>query len=618
MSGSGLNVQDVVNVNMIMSPTAVPLRNFGTLCIAGPSDVIDVKERIREYTGLTPIANDFGVDAPEYLAADIFFSQNPQPSIVYIGRFAQTATSAVLHGAIMSPLQQANLLTKLTPITNGSLQITVDGTPRTVSASSATLTGGAFTTADQATLLTTLQGITAGAFGITIDGTLEQVGPVDFATAESLTDCATLITTAMGAHGSCTWNTVLGAFVVKSGSTGTTSTITYAEAPTADTDISADLQLTAATGAQAPINGSSGLNFTGITNLNGAAAIIDAALVGATCWFDGTQFHVESYSTGAASTITYASSAGVGTDISAMLGLTQASGASVPVNGIAAETAVQCAAVLRQNPSWYGLQYATTTPIADSDLIAVAAFIEGCSPISIFGYTTQETDVLDPTVTTDIMSQMMGEGFSRTFGQYSSSPYAACSAFGRAFTVNFQGSNTVITLKFKQEPGVTGEQLTETQAATLKAKNGNVFVYYSTGVAIMQEGVMANGYFFDERHGMDWQANQIQTDLFNALYTAPTKIPQTDPGVNVLVTTVDNSLAQGVTNGLVAPGIWNAPGFGSISTGQMLPKGYYVYAPQVASQDQADRDARIAPDIQAAMKLAGAIHFANVIVNVNR
>jgi hypothetical protein len=61
--------------------------------------------------------------------------------------------------------------------------------------------------------------------------------------------------------------------------------------------------------------------------------------------------------------------------------------------------------------------------------------------------------------------------------QYStSSKYAALSAFGRAFTVNFNGSNTTITLKFKQEPGITYETLTANQAAALDAKNCNVCV----------------------------------------------------------------------------------------------------------------------------------------------
>ncbi|ELJ9363915.1 DUF3383 family protein, partial [Salmonella enterica] len=66
-------------------------------------------------------------------------------------------------------------------------------------------------------------------------------------------------------------------------------------------------------------------------------------------------------------------------------------------------------------------------------------------------------------------------------------------AFGRAFTVNFNGSNTTITLKFKQEPGVTYETLDLSQAKALDAKNCNVYVYYQNDTAILQQGVMSSG-----------------------------------------------------------------------------------------------------------------------------
>ena len=129
---------------------------------------------------------------------------------------------------------------------------------------------------------------------------------------------------------------------------------------------------------------------------------------------------------------------------------------------------------------------------------------------------------------------------------------------------------------------------------------------------------MANGYFFDEIQGTDWLQNYIQTAVYNLLYTSNTKIPQTDAGINLILTTVSQCLDQAVTNGLVAPGVWNAAGFGALQQGQTLTKGYYVYAPPVATQSQADREARKAPVIQCAIKLAGAVHFADVIINVNR
>ena len=75
---------------------------------------------------------------------------------------------------------------------------------------------------------------------------------------------------------------------------------------------------------------------------------------------------------------------------------------------------------------------------------------------------------------------------------------------------------------------------------------------------------------------------------------------------------------EAVNNGLVAEGQWNADGFGQLERGDFLPEGFYIYSPPMATQDQSTREQRIAPPIQIALKLAGAIHEIDAIVDVNR
>ncbi|MBV0335501.1 DUF3383 domain-containing protein [Klebsiella pneumoniae] len=378
----GLPVSNVVNVDVIMSPVAATGRNFGALLILGTSTVIPVTERIRQYSAIEDIGDDFGVDSPEYEAATIFFSQSPKPTLVYIGRWAKTLAE---------------------------------------------------------------------------------------------------------------------------GEDGTVETLLQA--------VNASLQYT----------------------------------------------------------------------------------------------------------NWYGLAIADSADLVEADVISVAAAIEASSLSRILAVTTADVNVLVAGNTDNIGYKLKAAGYARTFWQYSSSSkYAAISAFGRAFTVNFTGSNTTITLKFKTEPGITYETLTTAQAAAIDAINGNVYVYYANDTAIIQQGVMANGDFFDERHGLDWLQNYVQTNLYNLLYTSTTKIPQTDAGVTRLMTNVEASLDQAVNNGLVAPGVWNGGPIGQIESGDTLTKGYYVYADSVDNQAQSDREARKSPVIQAAIKLAGAIHYADVQINVVR
>jgi len=269
--------------------------------------------------------------------------------------------------------------------------------------------------------------------------------------------------------------------------------------------------------------------------------------------------------------------------------------------------------------NWYGLGVTYDADRKDDDLLPVCAAIESSSLSRILAVTTKNTDALLTTVNTDIASKVKAAKYSRTFVQYSStSNYGAISAFGRAFTVDFNGFGTTITLKFKQEPGITYESLTPAQAAALDGKNCNVYVYYANDTAILQQGVMGNGDFFDERHGLDWLQNYVQTNLFNLLYTSGTKVPQTDAGNTRIMANVESSMDQAVNNGLIAPGVWNGGQIGQLSPGDTLTKGYYVYMPAISSQAQADREARKSVPVQVACKLAGAIHYASVQINVMR
>lgn len=499
MSGTaGLSVDDVVNVTVTLQPKAVPLRNFGSFLIIGPTaGVITTGERLRQYSDINGVLADFANTTPEYFAAVLFFSQNPRPAILYIGKWAQAATVAALLGG--TPTAANQVISGWTGVTTGSMAITVDGVVKTLSA-------------------------------------------LNFSAAGSMNAVAGIIQTALSSSATCVWNA----------------------------------------------------NYK--------------------------RFEIRSTTTGASSTITYATPTGSGVDISTKSGLSLAGGASAPVNGIVAETPISALTALSIYGAWYGCEFAPVAAgdITDNQYIACAGLMEAMSPNRIMAITTQEAASLDPTQTSDLGSQLSALGYNRTFVQYSgNSIWAAGSAFARAFTVNFEANNTTITLKFKQEPGVIAEVLNETQAASLKTKHINAFVEYANGVGIIQEGVMASGAFFDTVHGTDWLQNRVQTDVFNTLYQSTTKIPQTDPGMHVIATVIENALSKGVDNGLIAPGVWNGPPIGNLQTGQYLSKGFYLYVPAVASQDQADRDQRIAVPMQAAIKLAGAVHSANVIITVN-
>lgn len=363
-----------------------------------------------------------------------------------------------------------------------------------------------------------------------------------------------------------------------------------------------------------------GLNFTGVTNLNGVATIINAVLTGALCTYNAVfqRFQIESLTTGPSSSVSFLVAGSGGTDISDDLaGRSTDSGAYV-ANGIAAQAADT--AVEAFDSAFGQTWYAVVLPTAvDADHLLVAPLIEASDNKHIYGVTTQEAGVLSSVSTTDIAYLLKAHGYLRTVVQYSSSnAYAVCSLLGRILTVNYNGNNTVITLMYKQEPGIVAENLSSNQVDALEAKNCNVFVAYNNNTAIIEQGKVCSGAFLDEVTGTDWLAVTIMNEVYNLLYTSPTKIPQTDAGVHLIVTRIEAVCSQGVINDLLAPGTWNSQGFGTLQSGDFLAKGFYVYAAPVASQFQADREARKAPVIQVAAKLAGAVHTVDIIILVNR
>lgn len=495
----GLPVKKLINVNLNLTPGGAQFANFDELLIVGDSDVIDTKERIRRYAELDAIASDFGTSAPEYLAAQDFFSQVPQPDSLLIGRWAQSATHGLLVGGVLTAAQQA--IANWTAVANGGFHVTVDA--------------------------------------------------------------------------------------------GDSTNVT-------------------------------GIDLSAVTTLDGVAATINTALTAAalavTCVWDAARelFEFKSTSTGAASQVSYLTAPLAGTDLSVLL-LGTAATASYRLTGVVAESAADCAALMDGLATpFYGFMFASTN-VQDDDHMAVAAYFEGSTNPHLYGVTSQETAALLSTDTTSIGYQLKQKNYRRTFVQFSSSsPYAVASMFGRLFTVDPAANNSTITLMYKNEPGVIAETLTEAQAAALDANNYNYFAVFNNNTSIIVNGWMADGTFIDTVWGCDWLANQIQTDVYNLLYTSPTKVPQTDPGNHLIATTIEQACAAGGNNGLLAPGQWNSAGFGQLKQGDFLSKGYYVYAPPIATQAQSDRAARKSVTFQVAAKLAGAIHDVAIAVNVNQ
>lgn len=291
------------------------------------------------------------------------------------------------------------------------------------------------------------------------------------------------------------------------------------------------------------------------------------------------------------------------------------SGCTITVTAVGEETILEALQKARAaNNNWYVCMDVEADTAAHK---LVAAWVETATPASIYAFTTEDPDTITA-ADTDIFTWLKARLYRRTIGQYSSdSPYAIAGIVGYAMGANTQLANSAYTLKFKREIGIQTESLSSTEISNLEGKNGNVYLNYADYYNIFEQGVMADGSFFDELINLDMLVNKIQLNVMDLLYRMP-KVPQTEPGVTQIVNAVASACEEMRVIGFLGAGTWTGRTILNLKENDVMPAGYIVQAARIADQSQADREARKSPSIYAAIKEAGAIHSVLIGVYVNR
>lgn len=95
-----LSLSDIVDITVTVAPSAASANSFNQGLFIGPSTVIPsygANSRLRKYAASTfstaMLTDGFITSDPEYIAMQIYFSQNPQPSYGWVGRQDLTAVA---------------------------------------------------------------------------------------------------------------------------------------------------------------------------------------------------------------------------------------------------------------------------------------------------------------------------------------------------------------------------------------------------------------------------------------------------------------------------------------------------------------------------------------------
>ena len=365
------------------------------------------------------------------------------------------------------------------------------------------------------------------------------------------------------------------------------------------------------------------LDFTGAADLDGVATVIGNAIAGATVAAVDNTLVFTSLTTGSTSSVVLKQTDGNAGDLYDATLLDGANAVSVDGEDAVIDAETTAQAIERISAQVYAEGILTTKDLGQAEAIAAATYVEGMQNSVLF-ITDTDSDTLNEG---GLFYQLKDNKNTRKLlyltGDTLDARKANAKLFAAAFSsrglsVNYAGSNSTLTMTYKDLVNVPVDaNINETILNTCETIGADVYCSIEGLAKVIS--FKQGGLYFDELTNQIWLRTAIQTSVANVLFTTRYKIPQTTQGVNILVNAVLGILNQGVVNGMIAAGEWNSPDTFGVYEDFMRnirTLGYYVYFTPIAEQSQADREARKCPVISVAVKQAGAIEHANIIIYV--
>lgn len=310
---------------------------------------------------------------------------------------------------------------------------------------------------------------------------------------------------------------------------------------------------------------------------------------------------------------------GTGFTVANSLATTGGSGSGAEVDitviGETPLTAVQACRVA--SSSWWGCM---VTDAVTADHEAIAAFVQGMTPVGAYFCTTGDAAVLN-NVANNLGASLKAANYTRTFCFYSTTQggaapnniYSCAAAMGVMMGLNTGLPSSYFTMKFKVLSGIIPEPLTISQINTIEGNNVNLYLAYaSSDYTILEQGTTpVSGTYMDQVLFRDILAASIQFNVMNLLVGVPS-VPQTNPGETELIHAVNQACAAQVITGYISPGIWEGVTIVNLSAGDPVPLGYLSQAYPYSLQSPSDHAARKAQPIYTAICESGAVHSLTI------
>lgn len=282
-----------------------------------------------------------------------------------------------------------------------------------------------------------------------------------------------------------------------------------------------------------------------------------------------------------------------------------------------ASYAVAFQAIRSLNEKFYTIFIEGATDVA-STATTMAAAVESSSIPTMFIMNTSLAAAIGSSDDT-ILSALKAANYTRTLAFYSSSTseYVSAAAAGLICGMNSLKANSAYTAAYKVLAGITAQDLNDSAMNNLIAKNGNAYAKFGEAYSFTYPMVTSGGYHVDEIFLIDAAKYLIQQYAVAGL-TSVRRVPQTEDGVNTLISFVNDACNVLATAGFISSGIWRGQQVLNLEPGDAVDGGFLIQADSIYDQSAADRQARKSPTIYVALLASGAIESVVIQVYINR
>ncbi|WP_165430940.1 DUF3383 domain-containing protein [Atlantibacter hermannii] len=341
---------------------------------------------------------------------------------------------------------------------------------------------------------------------------------------------------------------------------------------------------------------SSNIVLTSVTSFAQAATVIKTAIgSGVDVVYDTVQkaFIIKSSTTGAASTITYAT----GTAATA-LRFTAATGAILSQGAAVADVPSLMVSVLDKTQNW--ALFTTSFECDESQHLAFSSWVN--SENYRFGYVAHydEADAKVQGSTSTLTYKLIETyNYQNVLPVYGDQTYAA-SALGYAASLDFDRQEGRVPFKYREQSGLVANVTSSSDCKALKANSYNFYGTYTANDFDTQywaEGAITGDFkWFDSFCFQIWLNANLAQDAIITLQSNRS-IPYNARGKAIIEAGFADTLAQGLIFGGIRTGvtlsgnqkseITNA--VGADVSASLLAKGYYLYISDPTPQQRSDR-----------------------------